>query len=115
MTNSIFGIVNSRVDSDWVVKEFFNSLYYAREFLWALPLILEKKGCSVNEAHCSFPDLNDPDPECHFSGVKISLMDDEITLTFDELLKFLRQACVNYVQLHPEHGEQVADLLTKVS
>lgn len=113
MQKNIFDTVDSRSDADWIVKEFFNSIYSQGRFLWALPLILEKKGCGVNEDYCFFPDLADPDPEYHFCGVKIGLMDDEVVITDEELSRFVRQACDSYTFLHPEHKQQVADILAR--
>ncbi len=81
--------------------------------MWALPLILGRKGCGVNEDYCFFPDFTDPNPEYHFSGVKIGLMDDEVLITDEELSRFVRQACDKYVLLHPEHKQQLAEIVGK--
>lgn len=89
-------------------------MYSQGRFMWALPLILERKGCAVNEDYCFFPDKNDPNPEYHFEGVKIGLMDDEVTLDYDELLTFIGLACNVYVKLHPEDKQKVDDLIAGV-
>jgi len=88
-------------------------MYAQERFLWSLPLILNRKGCAVNEDYCFFPDLTDPDPEYHFSGVKVGVMDSEVVMTFEELLTFVRQACAKFVELHPEYKTQVEHLVDK--
>ena len=115
MNKSIFEEVDSRTDPNWIVKEFFNSIYYQGRFLWALPLILERKGCGVNEDYCFFPDYSDPNPEYHFDGVKVGLMEDEVLISDRELLKFVRLACDKYVLLHPEHARQVAEITASIA
>ncbi|WP_255566853.1 MULTISPECIES: ribonuclease toxin immunity protein CdiI [Photorhabdus] len=62
----LFEKIDYNSDSEWVMKEFFNSIYSQGEFLWALPLVLKKDGCGVNETYCIFPNLDDPDPEIPF-------------------------------------------------
>ena len=114
MGGDIFEKVDSRTDPDWIVKE-FNSIYFQGRFLWALPLILERKGCGVNEDYCFFPDDSDPSPEYHFSGVKVGLMDSEKLLTEEDLSKFLHEACDKYVLLHPEDKSQLEGIMEEAS
>ena len=56
-------------DSDRIVKSFFNSIYDQDRFLWALKLVVDKRGCVVNDDYCLFPEPQSPDPSGHFEGV----------------------------------------------
>jgi len=107
----IFENVNTKIGPTWIVKEFFNSLQSQERFLWALRLIVDRRGCAVNYDYCFFSDLNDPDPEYHFSGVKIGVGDHEIQLTDEEFAEFLGRACERYMQLHPEEKDEVTSIL----
>lgn len=100
--------------SDWVIEEFFNSIYSQGEFLWALKLIIEKNGCGINETYCSFPDLNDPDPEYHFEGIMFGVWEGEIIVSEETGFKYISLACEKYLQLHPEDAENINELLIKI-
>lgn len=101
-------------NSEWVMEEFFNSIYSQGEFLWALTLILEKSGCGVNETYCSFPDLEDPDPECHFEGIMFGVWEGEIIVPESVGFNYVKLACEKYLQLHPEDTARVNELLAKI-
>ncbi|MBW9336847.1 ribonuclease toxin immunity protein CdiI [Herbaspirillum sp. RU 5E] len=108
---NIFENINYKLDSDWIVKDFFNSLESRNRFLWALRLMVDRRGCAVNYDYCFFSDLSDPDPEYHFSGVKIGVGDNELQLTDEEFAEFLGRACERYMQLHPEEKDEVTSIL----
>ena len=101
MKNKLFN-VDFEGDPHWIVKEFFNSIYQQDRFLWALPLIVEKKGCGVNEEFCFFPDLKDPDPVYHFAGVTFGTMDDEVIISEEQCNAYLKEACDRYLEYNPE-------------
>ncbi|WP_217470668.1 ribonuclease toxin immunity protein CdiI [Photorhabdus akhurstii] len=101
-------------DSKWIMKEFFNSIYSQGEFLWALPLVLKKDGCGVNETYCTFPNLDDPDPEYHFEGVMFGVWEGEIIVPESTCFEYVKLACEKYLQLHPEDTEQVKSLLAQL-
>ncbi|MCO4859205.1 ribonuclease toxin immunity protein CdiI [Herbaspirillum sp. WGmk3] len=107
----IFENINYKIDPDWIVKVFFNSLESQNRFLWALRLMVDRRGCAVNYDYCFFSDLSDPDPEYHFLGVKIGFGDNEIQLTDEEFAEFLGRACERYMQLHPEEKDEVTSIL----
>jgi hypothetical protein len=111
MKNKLFKYVNFDNDPHWVVKDFFNSIYQQDKFLWALPLLVEKKGFGINEEFCFFPDLNDPDPIYHFSGVTFGTMDDEVIVSDDQYNKYLKEACERYIEDNPEDRGLVAQVL----
>lgn len=106
----IFDKVDLKNDPYWVVKEFFNSIYQQDSFIWALPLLLSRKGCVINEEYCLFPNPDDPDPTCHFSGVLCGSMDDEVNVSDEIFQMHLREACDCYLRLHPNDK----DLILKI-
>jgi hypothetical protein len=111
MSNKIFKSVDLNCDPHWIVKEFFNSIYRQGKFLWALPLIVEKKGCGLNEEFCFFPDLNDPDPVYHFSGVMFGTMGDEVIISDEQCNAYLQEACDRYLHENPDDHAVVTRML----
>ena len=111
MKNQLFKNIDFKNDPYWVVKEFFNSIYQQDKFLWALPLLVEKKGCGVNEEFCFFPDLNDPDPVYHFTGVTFGTIGDEVIVTDDQCSTYLMDACDRYLKDNPEDRDLVTHAL----
>ncbi|MDE1483439.1 ribonuclease toxin immunity protein CdiI [Xenorhabdus bovienii] len=101
-------------DSEWVMKEFFNSLYTQGKFLWALPHILKKSGCGVNETYCVFPDFDDPDPEYHFDGITFGVWEGEIIVPESVGFDYVKLACDKYLQLHPEDKDKINALLDQL-
>ncbi|KJP11530.1 hypothetical protein YA33_03520 [Klebsiella aerogenes] len=79
-----------------------------------LPYLINKIGCGVNETYCSFPDFEDPDPECHFEGIMFGVWDGELIVPEFVGFKYVRLACEKYIQLHPEDTEKVNELLAKI-
>lgn len=69
MNEYIFEHIDYENDPEWVIKDFFNLMNLKSKFLFMLPDLVHKVGCGVNETYCSFPDFEDPDPECHFDGI----------------------------------------------
>ena len=114
MINQLFRNVDYKNDPHWVVKEFFNSVYQQDKFLWALPLIIEKKGCGVNEEFCLFPDLNDPTPIYHFAGVTFGTMDDEVIITEKQCNAYIKEACDHYLEENPGEREKITNILSRV-
>ncbi|WP_250151147.1 ribonuclease toxin immunity protein CdiI [Photorhabdus akhurstii] len=114
MNKQLFGKVDYNNDPEWVMKEFFNSIYLQRKFLWALPFIVKKCGCCVNETDCTFPDLEDSDPAYHFEGIMFSVYSGEIIVPESVGFEYVRMACEKYLQLHPEDADQVNSLLTQL-
>ncbi|HBQ7915358.1 TPA: ribonuclease toxin immunity protein CdiI, partial [Klebsiella aerogenes] len=84
------------------------------KFIWMLPYLINKIGCGVNETYCSFPDFEDPDPECHFEGIMFGVWDGELIVPEFVGFKYVRLACEKYIQLHPEDTEKVNELLAKI-
>lgn len=107
----LFKNVDCKNDPQWVVKEFFNSIYQRDNFLWVLPLIVENKGCGVNEDYCFFPDMNDPDPFYHVTGVTFGTMDNEVTISDDQCNTYLMEACDRYLEDNPEDRDLVINAL----
>lgn len=111
MNSQIFNNVNQKNDPHWIVKEFFNSIYAQGKFLWALPLIVEKKGCGINEDFCFFPDLSDHDPVYHFEGVMFGIMHDEIIITEKECNYYVQKACASFTEKHPSELSTISSIL----
>lgn len=115
MSDYLFKKIDYDNDPDWIIKEFFNSLNVGGKFLWALPYVIDKVGCGIDETFCSFPDLNDPDPEYHFEGIMFGVWKGEIIVPEAVAFKYVRLACEKYLDLHPEDTEKVNELLAKIS
>lgn len=83
------------------IRIFFNSLSES-EFLRDIACLLDGVGLGINEAICEFHDPRDVWDE-PFEGVRfrISVTEEEIILTHDDFLKYLRLACEGYLQRHP--------------
>ncbi|MFM4822929.1 ribonuclease toxin immunity protein CdiI [Aeromonas hydrophila] len=69
MNEYIFENIDYENDPGLIITDFFNSMNLQGEFLFMLQDLVHKVGCGVNESYCSFPDFEDPDPECHFDGI----------------------------------------------
>jgi len=110
----LFEGIDYENDPEWVIKEFFNSIYSQHKFLWALPFILKRYGCCVNETACTFPDLDDPDPMCHFEGIMFSVYDGEIIVPESVGFNYVRLACERYINIHPDDQITVNDLLMQI-
>jgi len=114
MNEYIFERIDYANDPEWVVKDFFNSMNLQCKFLWSLPFIIKKIGCGVNETYCSFPDLEDPDPKCHFEGIMFGVWEGEIIVSETVGFGYMRLACEKYIQLHPEDKTKVNELLANI-
>jgi hypothetical protein len=111
MNDQLFKNIDYASDNQWVVKEFFNSVFQQGDFLWVLPLISKKIGCTINDDFCFFSNLNDPDPTYNFSGVMFGIMDDELTISEDDFFKYLRVACDLYLMEKPSDRLEVERIL----
>ncbi|EPG6258948.1 ribonuclease toxin immunity protein CdiI [Klebsiella aerogenes] len=114
MNEYIFENIDYENDPEWVVRDYFNSMYLQGKLIWMLPYLINKIGCGVNETYCSFPDFEDPDPECHFEGIMFGVWDGELIVPEFVGFKYVRLACEKYIQLHPEDTEKVNELLAKI-
>jgi hypothetical protein len=98
-------------ESDRIIKEFFNSIYDQKRFLWAMDLVVSKRGCTVNEEYCLFPDFIDADPSGHFEGVKFGGMFGETVISETKCREYIDLACERYIALCPGDGAKVAEML----
>jgi hypothetical protein len=80
--------------------------------LWALPLIVTKKGCVANEAYCLFPDFVDADPAGHFEGVMFGVFNSEAIISDNECSRYIGEACELYLKLHINDKEKIAEILS---
>ncbi len=110
----LFENIDYNNDPEWVIKEFFNSIYSQHKFLWALPFILKRHGCCVNETDCTFPDLDDPDPIYHFDGIMFSVYSGEVIVPESVGFNYVRLACERYIKLHPDDQKTVNTLLMQI-
>ena len=111
MNMPIFYNTNVSEDSERSVEEFMNSIYDQNRFLWALPLIVSKKGCVVNDDYCIFPDWTDPDPEFHFEGVMFGGVNGEAVISEHSCSKYINEACTRYLRLHPNDMREISNIL----
>jgi hypothetical protein len=107
----LFGAREFTDESDRIVKEFFNSIYVQNRFLWAMELVVSKRGCSVNEEHCSFPDLLDADPSGHFEGVMFGGWFGGTIVTEARCRAYIDLTCRRYIELRPADAARVAEML----
>ena len=98
-------------DSDRIVKSFFNSIYDQESFLWALKLVVDKRGCVVNDDYCLFPEPQSPDPSGHFEGVLFGSPAGEVSISEASCTEYIDLACRRYVELCPGDAAKVADVL----
>lgn len=110
----LFEGIDYENDPDWVIKEFFNSIYSQHKFLWALPFILKRYGCCVNKTDCTFPDLDDPDPMYPFEEIMFSVYAGEIIVPESVGFNYVRLACERYINIHPDDQITVNDLLMQI-
>lgn len=114
MNEYIFENTDYENDPYWVVRDYFNSMNLQVKFTWMLPYLVNKIGCGVNETYCSFPNIEDPDPECHFDGIMFGVWEREIIVSEEVGFKYTRLACERYLKLHPEDTEKVNSLVAKL-
>lgn len=108
MNDGLFGPIDSRVDPDWLIKEFFDSMYTQNAFLWALARIQKKSDFGVNEDYCNFLDGES-------SEVELGLFDESQIFTYDVFQKFLKIACEKYLIVRPEDTYKVSRVLAELS
>ncbi|MFD3242547.1 ribonuclease toxin immunity protein CdiI [Rahnella perminowiae] len=114
MNEYLFENTDYESDPEWVIRDYFNSMNLQGKFMWMLPYLINKVGCGVNETYCSFPDWNDPDPECHFEGIMFGVWEGEIIVPESVGFNYVKLACEKYLQLHPEDTEKVNALLAQI-
>lgn len=114
MNEYIFESIDYDHDPEWVIKDFFNSMNLQCKFMDMLPSLIHGIGCVVNDTYCSFPDLEDPDPECHFEGMLFGVWEGEIIVFKLVGFNYTRFARKKYIQLHPEDSEKVNSLLAQL-
>ncbi|MFA8329502.1 ribonuclease toxin immunity protein CdiI [Burkholderia ubonensis] len=91
------------------IKDFFNAIYLQDRFLWALPLLLGRRGCAVNNVYCLFPDSSDP--ASNFDGVIFGVGSGEIVATEKLFLAYINDACCSYLALHPQDKSKIDEIL----
>lgn len=115
MNEYIFENIDYENDPEWVIKNHFNPMNLQGKFMLMLPRLVYKVGCGVNETYCSFPDLEDPAPECHFEGIMFGVWRGGGIIVPESVgFNDSRLACKKYLQLHPEDIEKVNGLLTQL-
>ncbi|CNE60293.1 ribonuclease toxin immunity protein CdiI [Yersinia bercovieri] len=115
MNEYIFKKIDYGNDKYSVIKDFFNSLNLSNDLVYGVKNIVNRNGFVINEIYCHFPDLDDPDPECHFEGIMFGVWDSEIIVPESVGFEYVRLACEKYLQLHPEDINKVNTLLAQLS
>ncbi|EIW9480732.1 ribonuclease toxin immunity protein CdiI [Klebsiella aerogenes] len=114
MNEYIFTHIDYDNDPEWAIKDFFNSINLYGKFIFGIQYVVNKIGFVIDETYCTFPDWEDPDPECHFKGIIFGVWGGEIIVPEPIGFKYVRLACEKYLQLHPEDTEKVNELLAKI-
>lgn len=114
MNEHLFVKIDYEHDSEWVLKDFFNSLNLQGRFLYGVDNIIRKCGFVINETYCHYPDLQDVDPDFHFEGIMFGVWEGEIIVPESVGFKYTQLACERYLKLHPEDTEKVKSLLSKL-
>lgn len=113
MTEDIFSNVDDN-DFNWVVKCFYNSIHVAEKFRWALPFIISRIGCGVEDSFCIFPDLNSFDPEMHFEGICFGFYDGEVTVSDKIGFEVTKDACYRYIALYPKEKNEIMKYINEI-
>ncbi|HGE9138216.1 TPA: ribonuclease toxin immunity protein CdiI [Yersinia enterocolitica] len=114
MNEYIFNRIDYENDNLWVIKDFFNSLNLSERLVDGVLNIIHRTGFVINETYCHFPDLDDPDPECHFDGIMFGVWEGEVIVPESVGFEYVRLACEKYLQLHPEDTDKVKALLIQL-
>ncbi|MCE3602211.1 ribonuclease toxin immunity protein CdiI [Massilia sp. P8910] len=113
MKNNLFNKLNHQ-SPDWVVNEFFNTLYMRGEFLKSISDLLGRTGYVLNEERCIFPDFTDPDPSCHFKGVMFGIVDEEYVVSDIQFFEYVELAVNQYFIRHPDEADKVEEILSVI-
>lgn len=114
MNNYIFEKIDYKNDPYWVVKDFYNSINLADKFIWALPFIVEKVGCGVEESFCDFPDYSSNDTETFFEGINFGIYGAQIIVSEKIGFQITKKACDNFIHLHPEKKKIVINFIKSI-
>jgi hypothetical protein len=107
MSKSLFELSNFEKDNEWIIKEFFNSVYLQGEFVSAVNSILGGRSFIFNEEYCLFPEPQSADQDLHFEGAKFGIMENQVVITNDALIKIIHAACNRYIHIHPENKHKL--------
>ncbi len=113
MKNLIFSPFDIQNDIDWAAKAFLNSICDQDMFLWALPLIISRQGCSSNEVSCFFPDYTDYDPAWHFSGVKFGFVNENVIVSEEKTAEYLAKTCQQFLIENPSEEPTIATIFNE--
>lgn len=105
---TIFNFVHFN-DNLNIAKTFFNLIHEDGYFLDVVCTISKKHGFVINDIGCMFPDLNSYYDEDHFEGVEFFLGDQTLIVEEAVFFQLLKSACNNYIHIHPEHKDIIAE------
>ena len=111
MNEGLFPRLDRANDPLVLAKEYFNLVHMMNGFFDALSNLTHRIGYSIGEGHCSFPDLDDPDPDFHFEGVRLGILDEEIVIGEQTFSRLLDTACDRYLELRPTAADVVRQTL----
>lgn len=107
----LFEKIDKDCDPHWLVKEVFNAFCHQGHFIYAIECMIEKCGITDEHDYCWFPQMDKPNPDFHFEGIKFGNIDDEIVISEQDFVEHVMEACRQFVKLHPKHHQQVKELL----
>ena len=97
--------------------ELFNHAYFFGGFLDLIVDIMKNyDGYGHEYTSANYPDWNDPSSKYHFEEgiIRIDNCDDEgdwVDITERQFFRYAKQACLRFVELHPEHRDFVMNIV----
>lgn len=100
MNKYIFENVDQKKDSNWIVKDFFNSVNLRGKFILVIPFIIQRIGCCVEESFCNFPDKESNDPDEKFEGINFGIYGAEVIVSENIGFTLTKEACYRFMKLY---------------
>lgn len=94
------------------VISFFNAISNS-DFIKVIEQMSVGIGTGINDADCSFPD-DVEEYEKTFDGVRFSLIDEEVILSYEMFYYYLNKACENYLDTFHDDRSKVDLNLTSI-
>ena len=104
--------------SEYTAIEYLDLMYDHGFFLWMMQDLIQKYDeFSYEGCYGYYPDWNSPEQNDHFEEglvcFAICFDDDEhrVFLTERQFFRYAKQACLRFVELHPEHRDFVMNIV----
>lgn len=103
----------NKLDIPTLVSSFF-SVYNESEIIVLLERILSETGTGKNDLGIEFSRDAQEWGEQPFDGVKFYLLNEEITISNQDFIKYLEEVCKVYENEYPIKKEEIETLFTKI-